>query len=276
MYKSTIYALVFTGVKARKVKVEGVKPTNIYSLKYLLPWWQKIEEYEDPLLSIKAMLIMWITAVTGRHFSDATVLSVLFLLFLVASVFWGKQSSGVASEVWHEDLVQRLTKLPAVSTSVGLLFLVWFAYRMVLKWFDYAALTVTALAALRSFSGHASHESSMDMAWSVAQGITQAGKNKVAQLAQLIHEEVKAPPTPRGGVVGEPAEAAPKGGGEPVMPSTTSAKPPKGPSKTSNKDSKQQAPPNTSIQEQTGVRRRCYMDAKLGSTNKKAVRKHHN
>ena len=93
MYKSIVYTLVFTGVKAKKAKVEGMpsKPTNIYSLKYLLPWWKKIEEHEDPLLSIKAMLVMWVVAVTGRHFSDATVASALVLLFLVASVFWDKR-----------------------------------------------------------------------------------------------------------------------------------------------------------------------------------------
>ena len=56
MYKSLMYTLEFTGAKKKKIKVEGNRPRNIYSLKYLVPSWQKIEEHEDPILSIKVFL----------------------------------------------------------------------------------------------------------------------------------------------------------------------------------------------------------------------------
>jgi len=51
MYKSVMYTLEFTGAKKKKIKSKG--PRNMYSLKYLVPQWQKIEDHEDPMLSIK-------------------------------------------------------------------------------------------------------------------------------------------------------------------------------------------------------------------------------
>ena len=263
MYKSIIYALVFTGVKAKKVK--GLRDSNMYSLKYLLPSWQKIEEHEDPQLSIKAMLVMWVVAVTGRYGSDGMMISSLVLLCFAASMFWEKTGEGKADPQSQQDAAHNaarahIVKLPSVRASLAILVLVLFACRMVLKWYDYAVLLTMGLAALRSFSDHETHTSVKDMLSSVAQGLYTASKEKWHSMAQAIVEEVKAPPTPRDA----PPEkmSGPAGqnkGGKEQPPRETTTMP----------------PPQSSIQQPKGsgkVRRRDYMDSKLGSTNKKAVK----
>jgi len=143
---------------------------------------------------------------------------------------------------------------------------------------DYLALFVMALAALRSFSDHNTHTSMFDMIKSVSLGLLQATKNKMAELTQRVVDEVKAPPTPRD--VGENNKA--------VVANKTAQSEAPGREAVGKGRLKSMPPPPNSIQArvrpQRGSedledvraesvrRRRGFMDSKLGSTNKKAVK----
>lgn len=280
LYKSVVFMLVFTGVKASKVKVDALSPSNMYSLKYLLPWWRGIEDHDDPITSVKAMLLMWVVAVVGRHLSDGVTVSTAVLVTMVASYTWLQHLQADPKQVdtpqrsLHDIAEEQLQTLPKTRVLLVGVFMVWFAWRVVLKWFDYLALLVMVLAFLRSFSDEGTHTSWVDLASHIGLGIAQAIKHQIG-----TSQAVSTPGRPQPGTPVKPVVTTPAGREQTRTTSVTT--PASSVSHTS--VARSMAPPQNSLHQraarpsrtgeasQTVIRKKSFMDTKLGPSRKKLL-----
>jgi len=204
MYKSCKGVMIFAGVKGKKNKPFGQQmPSNMYSLKHLYPSWKRLEDLEDPMTTVKAMLILWGTAVVGRHISDAVAVSAVVVVgFLLSFAWWmegGWQVKGQLSRTEklariHDRVKAHFVKLPSTHILLAVLVVVYFVFALVLKAFDYVLLALIFLIFLRSFAdgGLADAGSSVaskmgsvaSMMGRIMHGILRSVKKKITDLIQ--------------------------------------------------------------------------------------------